>query len=272
MSEVSLLNRLVWAPVRAPWLWAAGAGIGLVGGIATLELNPLLAIPLAMAWVYLGIRKPLFMGIAGALVGHGAAWIWLLLNAGMGGASTTWWTLPYGPTHSLDPDAWRASEWQWIAFSAVLLILGVVLTVQLARRLRGPQVGAPELWVAGVGIGLVSGYAIVKLNLLLALPFTLVWVYLGLRRPRLVGIAGALIGLAIEWIWLLATAETWCLDSLPPVCGWSLPYGPSSSSDPNAWSTLELMLKAIAVALLVAGIAVTVRLAWRMRGREQRSR
>jgi hypothetical protein len=269
---VRQLNRLVWTPVRASWLWAAGVGIGLVGGFATLELNPRLAIPLALAWVYVGYRQPRLVGIAGALVGHGAAWIWLLLNSGVGGANTQWWTLPYGPTHTDDLEAWRAETWHWIAFSAVLLILGIVLTVQLARRLRGPQVGAPELWVAGVVIGLLSGFAIVELNLLLAIPLALVWVYLGLRRPRLVGIAGALIGLAIEWIWLLATAETWCLDSLPPVCGWSLPYGPSWSSDPNAWSTLEQMLTVMTVALLVAGIALTVRFAWRTRGREQRSR
>lgn len=140
MSEVRLLNRLVWAPVGPRWLWAAGVGIGLVGGIATLELNPFLAIPLAMAWVYVGFRKPPLVGVAGALVGHGTAWIWLLLTAGMGCASTCWWSLPYGPTHTLDDtDAWRASEWQWITFSAVLLILGIVLTVQLARRLRGPR-------------------------------------------------------------------------------------------------------------------------------------
>jgi hypothetical protein len=139
MPEMSRLNRLVWAPVGAPWLWAAGVGIGVVGGIATLELNPLLAIPLALAWVYVGFRKPRLVGIAGALVGHGAAWIGLLLTAGFGCASTCWWSLPYGPTHTFDWDAWRASELQWIAFSALLLIFGIVLTVQLARRLRGQR-------------------------------------------------------------------------------------------------------------------------------------
>jgi len=139
MPEVSRLNRLVWAPVGAPLLWAAGAGIGLVGGIATLELNPFLAIPLAMAWVYVGFRKPRFVGIAGALVGHGAAWIWLLLTSGFGCASTCWWTLPYGPTHTEDTEAWRAETWQWIAFSATLLIFGIGLTALLARRLRGQR-------------------------------------------------------------------------------------------------------------------------------------
>ena len=250
-------------------------GIGLVGGIATLELNPLLAVPFALAWVYVGYRQPRLVGIAAALVGHGVAWIWLLLNSGVGGANTQWWSLPYGPTHTDDLEAWRVETWQWIAFSVVVLIFGIVLTAVLARRLRWQvwaPVWAPALWATGVGIGLVSGFATLKLNLLLAIPLVVVWVYLGLRRPHLVGIAGALIGLGIEWIWLLATAETFCLDSKPPWCEWSLPYGPSWSSDPNAWRTLELTLTIVAVALLVAGVALTVRVAWRLRGWQQRFR
>jgi hypothetical protein len=136
------------------------------------------------------------------------------------------------------------------------------------NRLVWGSVWTPVLWAAGVGIGLVSGFAILKLNLLLAIPSTVVWVYLGLRRPRAFGIAGALVGLGIEWLWLLATAETVCLLSQPPVCGWSLPYGPSWSSDPNAWSTLQLTLTAAAVVLLVAGVVLTVQLAWLRRTRQ----
>jgi len=117
-------------------------------------------------------------------------------------------------------------------------------------------------WSAGIVVGLVSGYAVLKLNLLLAIPFAVVWVCLGLIRPRLVGIAGALVGLGIEWIWLLLSASVMCLASIPPVCGWSLPYGPSWSTDPNAWGTLELTSTVIAVVLVAAGVALTVRLAW----------
>jgi hypothetical protein len=137
MPELSRLKSLVWAPVRAPLLWASGVGIGLTGGVATLELNPLLAVPFALAWIYVGLREPRVLGIAGALVGHACAWIALLLTAGYGCASTCWWTLPYGPTHTENLDAWRASEWQWIGLSALLLALGIVLSAQFARRLRG---------------------------------------------------------------------------------------------------------------------------------------
>lgn len=47
MTGVDGLNRRIGAAIGAAWLWAAGVWIGLVGGIGTLELNPLLAIPLA---------------------------------------------------------------------------------------------------------------------------------------------------------------------------------------------------------------------------------
>ncbi len=136
MPEMSRLSRLAWAPVGAARLWAAGVGIGLAGGIATLELNPLLAVPFAPAWIYLGVRKPRVVGVAGALIGHGFAWICLLATSGYGCASSCWWTLPYGPTHTEDYGAWKTQTWQWIGLSAVALVLGVVLTVQLARRLR----------------------------------------------------------------------------------------------------------------------------------------
>ncbi|MGD0249049.1 MAG: hypothetical protein ABSB75_08365 [Candidatus Limnocylindrales bacterium] len=110
--------------------------VGLISGIATLKVNPLLAIPLALVWVYVAVRKPRVLGVAGALVGHGVAWIYLLLTSGYGCASGCWWTLPYGPSHTEDPDVWRTQTWEWIGFSAVVLIFGIILTAQLARRLR----------------------------------------------------------------------------------------------------------------------------------------
>ena len=140
MPEMARLNRLAWEPIGAAWLWAAGAGIGLVGGIATLELNPLLAVPVALAWVYVGVRKPRVLGVAGALVGHGVAWICLLLTSGYGCASSCWWTLPYGPSHTEDYGAWKTQTTEWIGFSAVVLIFGIILTAQLARRLRRQRV------------------------------------------------------------------------------------------------------------------------------------
>jgi hypothetical protein len=137
MPDWSRLKWLVWAPVGAPLLWASGVGIGLAGGVATLELNPLLAVPLALAWVYIGVRKPRALGVAGALVGHGVAWIYLLLTSGYGCASTCWWTLPYGPSHTEDYEVWRSQTWEWIGLSALLLAFGIVLTAQLARPMRG---------------------------------------------------------------------------------------------------------------------------------------
>ena len=159
------------------------------------------------------------------------------------------WHVHRGGAHVLTATRWQGTERR------------VVL-----NWLVWAPVWAPVLWVTGVAIGLVSGFATLKLNPILSIPLAVVWIYLGLRPPRLVGIAGALVGLGIEWLWLLATAETICLQSQPPVCGWSLPYGPSWSSDPNAWSTVELTLAVIAVAVLGAGVALTVQFAWRLRG------
>ena len=142
MPEMGRLIRLAWRPIGAAWLWAAGVGIGLLGGIATLELNPLLAVPFALAWLYVGVRKPRVLGVAGALVGHGVAWLYLLVTSGYGCASACWWTLPYGPSHTEDYGAWKTQTWQWVGVSAVVLILGIILTAQLERRLRRQRVAS----------------------------------------------------------------------------------------------------------------------------------
>ena len=115
---------------------------------------------------------------------------------------------------------------------------------QLGRRFW-VALWTPGLWAAGLAIGLVSGYATLTFSLLLGIPLAIVWLLLGLRRPRLVGVAGALVGLGVEWIWLLANAMTICNLMLPPasVCTSTLPLGPSWSADPNAWNTLELTIR-----------------------------
>lgn len=137
---------------------------------------------------------------------------------------------------------------------------------RLSRLPWGP-LWTPGLWAAGLGIGLVSGYATLTLSLLLGIPLAVVWVLLGLCRPRPVGVAGALIGLGIEWLWLLANAVSICNLMLPPatVCTWTLPLGPSWSADPNAWLTLELTIAGMAFVAVVAGVALTIRLARRPR-------
>jgi hypothetical protein len=134
VTDPNDLNQLVWTPIRARWLWAAGVFIGLVSGIATLTVNPLLAIPLALVWIYLGVRKPRVLGVAGALIGHGVAWICLLVTSGYGCASSCWWALPYGPSHTEDYQIWKTQTLEWIGGSVILLILGIALTALVARR------------------------------------------------------------------------------------------------------------------------------------------
>jgi hypothetical protein len=102
-------------------------------------MNPLLAIPLAFVWVYVGVRKPRVLGVAGALIGHGVAWIYLLVTSGYGCASGCWWTLPYGPSHTEDLGVWRTQTFEWIGCSVIMLILGVVLTALVARNVSGKR-------------------------------------------------------------------------------------------------------------------------------------
>jgi hypothetical protein len=132
------------------------------------------------------------------------------------------------------------------------------------------RVWTPGLWAAGVGFGLVSGYATLMLSPLLGIPLAVLWVLLLLRRTLLVGVAGAPVGLGIEWLWLVANAGPICNLMLPPssACTWSLAVGPSWSADPSAWNTLSNTLAAVALVTVAAGVALTVRLAWRLRERQ----
>jgi hypothetical protein len=127
-------------------------------------------------------------------------------------------------------------------------------------------VSTPWLWTAGLGIGLVSGYATLELNALLAIPLAVVWLYVSLRRPRLVGLAGAVVGHGMAWTWLLGKASGFCLQSLPPICFSAprLPFEPSYTRSEAALATQQQMGTAVGVVLLAVGIVLTVALALRL--------
>ena len=79
MSEMALLrHRVVPSGVL---LWICGMAVGLVGGYATLAINRAAWGPALVLWVFLAWPRPRLSGLAGALVGHGAAWTWLLATS-----------------------------------------------------------------------------------------------------------------------------------------------------------------------------------------------
>jgi hypothetical protein len=59
-------------------LWIAGAWVGLVGGYATLVVDPGLIIPDLLVVLALALARPRLLGVVGATVGHGLVWSWLL--------------------------------------------------------------------------------------------------------------------------------------------------------------------------------------------------
>jgi hypothetical protein len=149
MHANTRLDSVLWAPVSTPWLWAAGVGIGLASGYATLELNALIAIPLAAVWLYVGLRRPRLVGLAGAVVGHGIAWTWLLARASgicLQSLPPICWSdpsLPFEPSYTRSEAALATQQQMGTAVGVVLLAIGIVLTFALALQLprRWPHLG-----------------------------------------------------------------------------------------------------------------------------------
>jgi hypothetical protein len=128
------ISRL-WGTPAARGLWKRGLLLGLVGGFATLAISPFAAVPELLLWIVVAAPSPRFSGLAGAFVGHGAAWSLLLVTSSVSCASSCSYTLPYGPAH-LQGEAWVTETRIWFAVAVVVLLVGVVLTVWAARRVR----------------------------------------------------------------------------------------------------------------------------------------
>jgi hypothetical protein len=138
MSELAVSRHL---PIpRGMGLWVCGLAVGLVGGFATLTINPVAGVAALLLWICLAVAAPRFSGLAGALVGHGMAWVWLLLTSHVACAQSfpaqCAWSLAYGPAHLDDMAAWQTETRAWFAFALGLLAIGVLLTVWTTRRVR----------------------------------------------------------------------------------------------------------------------------------------
>jgi hypothetical protein len=119
------------------------------------------------------------------------------------------------------------------------------------------------LWIAGAWVGLVGGYATLVVDPGLIIPDLLVVLALALARPRL-GVVGAIVGHGVVWSWLLATTQVNCNSRLLPgeaPCSVTLPFQSAYYGGPLAWPKEPgwwfPLLLAVALALLLAGLALT---------------
>jgi len=122
---------------------------------------------------------------------------------------------------------------------------------------------AGALWIAGAWVGLVGGYATLVVDPGLIIPDLLVVLALALARPRL-GVVGAIVGHGVVWSWLLATTQVNCNSRLLPgeaPCSVTLPFQSAYYGGPLAWPKEPgwwfPLLLAVALALLLAGLALT---------------
>ena len=123
---------------------------------------------------------------------------------------------------------------------------------------------AGALWIAGAWVGLVGGYATLVVDPGLIIPELLVVLALALARPRLLGVVGAIVGHGLVWSWVLATTQVNCYSLLLPgeaPCRVTLPFQSAYYGGPLAWPKEPgwwfPLLLAVALALLLAGLAVT---------------
>jgi len=137
---------------RAGALWIAGAWVGLVGGYATLVVDPRLIIPDLLVVLALALARPRLLGVVGALVGHGLVWSWLLATTQVNcnslllpGEAPCSSTLPFQSAYYGGPLAWPKEPGWWFPLLLVgvlaLLLVGLALTAKTA--LRAPNQSLP---------------------------------------------------------------------------------------------------------------------------------
>ena len=141
-GAVSVRNRS-WR--RAGALWTAGACVGLVGGYATLVVDPGLIIPDLLVVLALALARPRLLGVVGAIVGHGLVWSWLLATTQVNcnslllpGEAPCSVALPFQSAYYGGPLAWPKVPGWWfpllLAGALALLLAGLALTAITARR------------------------------------------------------------------------------------------------------------------------------------------
>ncbi len=98
--------------------WTVGLVAGLAAGFVTIEGGMPGWIPTAVIYAWAILSRPAFAALAGLLVGHGLMWMGLLGRVAL--------------TCSL-PTCEAPGIGSWIAAGAVLLVVGVVVTIRALR-------------------------------------------------------------------------------------------------------------------------------------------
>jgi hypothetical protein len=126
--------------IRTAALWTTGLAVGLVGGWAILMISPLEGIAELVLWVWLARQAPRYVGLAGAMVGTGVAWVALLGTSSATCVGTVPvqcnFSLAYGPSHVGNFATWNAETRDWMDYALIILVIGVILTIWTARRSR----------------------------------------------------------------------------------------------------------------------------------------
>jgi hypothetical protein len=134
MTQGAISGRLSISGARRRW--AFGLLIGLVGGVATLQVSPLAAAPELVLLIWLAAPPARPAGPAGILVGHGAVWSWLLVTSSVACAGVCRYTLAYGPAHVLDASAWQTETRVWFGLALCIFLVGLGVTTVGARGAR----------------------------------------------------------------------------------------------------------------------------------------
>jgi hypothetical protein len=122
---------------------------------------------------------------------------------------------------------------------------------------RGLITRGQALWVCGLAVGLIGGWAVLTISPLEGFAELVLWVWLARQSPRYVGLAGAVVGTGISWAALIFTSTPpTCTLGVAPTCRLSLPYGPSGANYAE-WQANWVNWMQYALIILVIGIVLT---------------
>ena len=127
-----------------------------------------------------------------------------------------------------------------------------------AATRRGPIPRGQALWVCGLAVGLIGGWAVLTISPLEGFAELVLWIWLARQSPKYVGLAGAVVGTGISWAALIWTSTAICTLGETPHCDFSLPYGPPPGANLGEWQANWRDWMDYALIILVIGIILTI--------------
>jgi hypothetical protein len=114
------------------------------------------------------------------------------------------------------------------------------------------------LWVCGLAVGLIGGWAVLTISPLEGFAELVLWIWLARQSPRYVGLAGAVVGTGISWAALIWTSSATCSLGIASKCQLSLPYGPQPGANYSEWQANWRDWMDYALIILAIGIVLTI--------------